>query len=81
MKPKIYNEFKVLGRVDKSGRFVIDEKTPTKRGQVSIHEHEAELLNSQARQSHLWYEEAKTKAAKPEIEGEEKIIRARTTKQ
>lgn len=31
-------------------------KVPTKRGQVSIHEHEAELNNSYFKQNRLWYE-------------------------
>jgi len=56
MNPKRYKEFKVVIEKDGKGGFKIVEKFPTKRGHVSIHEHEAEINNKQVSRSKLWYE-------------------------
>ena len=56
MKPKRYKEFKVELQFSSKKQFTIKHKWPTDRGHVSIHEHEAELLNSQVKQTHKWYE-------------------------
>ena len=64
MKPKKYNEFKVTLTIQRNGKFEITSKTPTARGHVSIHEHEAELNNRNVKRSHLWYELAEIEEPK-----------------
>lgn len=67
--PRKYNEFKI-------SEFDYKKKKPismnqTKRGTVSIHEHEADKMNSIANRTKLWYElaeERKTPERKPKEE-------------
>jgi hypothetical protein len=56
MKPKKYNEFRVSLTIHRDGSYTIDSKTPTKRGVVSIHEHEAKLNNKYVTRTKLYYE-------------------------
>lgn len=49
--PKKYNEFRVHSFKGKKP----DEMFPTKRGSVSIHEHEADLNNANVRRTKLFY--------------------------
>lgn len=51
--PKRYNEYRVT--ID-NGKIV--NKTPTARGQVSIHDNEAELKNNAVLTTKLYYEKA-----------------------
>ena len=56
MNPKKYNEFRVdVDWTDKNNPKPIN-KTQTKRGTVSIHDHEAELNNSYFTKTRLWYD-------------------------
>lgn len=64
MKQKKYNEFRVdsfkrekgLIVTDKWGNPVIQEKRLTSRGSVMIHDHEADLNNSNVLRTKLFYE-------------------------
>lgn len=56
MKPKIYNEFRVVYEKDDKGKLRITDKFLTKRGQVSIHDHEAQTNNSYVKNTKLFYE-------------------------
>lgn len=66
MSDKKYNEFKVVGHMTK-GKFVIDQKTPTRRGSVMISERDADINNQQTRFNKLHYElaEEPKKAGRP----------------
>ena len=67
MKPKIYNEFKVdiVG-----GKPDLSTKRLTKRGTVSIHEHEAEINNRQVVRTKLYYIEAEIQPEKQTVNAE-----------
>lgn len=53
MTPKKYNEYRVVWNKE---RTVIEQKFLTKRGHVSIHDHEANLMNENTKNSCLLYE-------------------------
>lgn len=72
MKPTIYNEYKVELTIKQNGDFTIDAKHQTKRGTVSIHEHEAEENNRRVKSTKLWYEPAKVEPKNSELEAAKK---------
>jgi hypothetical protein len=57
---KKYNEFRVVGRVEK-GKFHIIKKESTEREHVMISDRDAEINNMQTRSTGLHYELAEVK--------------------
>jgi len=63
MKPIVFKEYRVHSFKIENGRYVfenmlpvIEDKSLTKRGEVSIHEHEARTNNENVLKTKLWYE-------------------------
>ena len=65
MKPKKYDEFKCDFEKGKPINLV-----PTKRGSVSIHDHEADLNNENANRTKLYYKLSKEQIENDALEAE-----------